>query len=255
MHIFIPSKGRPNPRTAKMLDQAGIPYTLFVEPQDEDAYEQQAEVAAGSTGTKRSIVVLEKNDQGVSYARQMVLKHAKQSDIGWFWMLDDDITGLYKYSDSEQKLIKHEPLLVLEEALQEAQATPQLVIAGLDFRQFAWSHKGKSIYNTQVCACVLINAEDGWFLKYPDHLMEDKYICLQAISSGYKTVRYTKWAFATPPMGTGDGGCQSLQDRGSEMKRAVEGLMKRFGPDVIKPVYKKKLGWWDCKINWKAVRG
>ena len=246
MHVFIPSKGRPYPKTAKLLDDAGVPYTLFVEPQDADAYREKA---------KSRLIVIDKNDMGVSYVRQQILRHAKKQEISWFWMLDDDITGLYSYSEEEGKLVKDDTEKVLKAALSEASGTQGLVIAGLDFRQFAWSHKGKSVENTHVCACVLINADEGWFLKYPDHLMEDKSICLDAVSAGYKTVRYTKWAFATPAMGSGDGGCQTLQDRGFEMKQAVDGLLKKFGPEIIKPVFKEKLGWWDCRINWKAVRG
>ena len=246
MHIFIPSKGRPYPKTAKLLDEAGVPYTLFVEPQEAEVYRLKA---------KSNLIVIDKNDMGVSYVRQQILKHAKNQEIGWFWMLDDDITGLYSYSQKEGKLVKDDTAKVLKEAFSQASKTPGLVIAGLDFRQFAWSHKGKDVENTHVCACVLINAEDGWFLKYPEHLMEDKAICLDAVSAGYKTVRYTRWAFATPPMGSGDGGCQALDDRGAEMKKAVEGLLGKFGPEVITPVFKEKLGWWDCRINWKSVRG
>ena len=243
MEVFIPSKGRPNFKTGTLLRKAGIQYTVFVEPQDAPYY------------TGENVVLIEENDRGVGYARQSILEHARENGISWFWMLDDDITGLFVYSDAVGKLVREDPKVVLTDALTEASSMDGVVVAGLDFRQFAWSHKGKTLFNTQVCACVLLNADEGWFIRYPTHLMEDRAICLDAISAGYRTARFTKWAFSTPAMGQGEGGCQSIEDRGAAMKAAVENLSKKYGPGVVKPVFKEKLGWWDCRINWKAVRG
>lgn len=250
MHIFIPSKGRPKTKTARTLDKCGVKYTIFVEPQDEGAY-----MASSTASSTARLVVIDKNDMGIGYVRNQILEYARENGIAWFWMLDDDITGFFSYSKEEGKLVKADAGKVLQEALSESLTIPSLLIAGLDFRQFAWSHKGKSIEDTQVCACVLINVGEGWPLKYPEHLMEDRAICLDVISAGYKTIRYTKWAFNTPPMGKGDGGCQTINNRRAEMKRAVDGLLNKYGRNIIKPVYKDKLGWWDCRINWKAVRG
>lgn len=242
MNIYIPSKGRPNCKTYSMLKECHYDGAIVVvEPQDKDKYK-----SAGIT----NLLVLEKNDKGIGFARQSILQHARKSKEEWFWMLDDDITGMFVWNG--QKLVKYGALAVLTLALQEAQKMPNLAVAGLDFRQFAWSHKGKPIKNTQVCAAVLINTKRTSLLSYPNHLMEDRDFCIQAILSGYETVRFTKYAFNTPPMGKEEGGCQMMSNRPKEMKRAVKALCRKYGEENISP-YKKQNGWYDCRIKWKKL--
>ena len=104
--IYIPSKGRPDFATAKLLnephppyidpyvvmdidmEEKPRPYTVFVEPQDAEAYR-----IAGHA----SIVVLRENDKGVAYARQPILDYAIQNNDRWFWMIDDDVIQFSAY--------------------------------------------------------------------------------------------------------------------------------------------------------------
>ena len=195
-------------------------------------------------------MVLDKNNQGISYARQSILEHARKNNQEWVWMIDDDITGMFIWNG--KKLVKWCALSVLTLALDEAQKTPNLAIAGLDFRQFAWSHKGKPIMNTQICAVALINTKKTWALSYPNHLMEDRDFCIQAILSGYDTMRFTKYAFNTLPMGKEEGGCQMINNRGKQMKKAVKALCNKYGTEIISP-YVKKNGWYDCRIKWSRL--
>jgi hypothetical protein len=90
--IYIPSKGRPDFATAKLLnephppcidpyvdmEEQPRPYTVFVEPQDAEAYRKAGQA---------SIVVLPKNDKSVAYARQAILEYAIQNNDKWFWMI------------------------------------------------------------------------------------------------------------------------------------------------------------------------
>ena len=175
MNIYIPSKGRPHCRTYSLLMESHYEGAIVVvEPQDKNKYE--------SVGIK-NLLVLDKNNQGISYARQSILEHARKNNQEWVWMIDDDITGMFIWNG--KKLVKWCALSVLTLALDEAQKTPNLAIAGLDFRQFAWSHKGKPIMNTQICAVALINTKKTWALSYPNHLMEDRDFCIQAIPVSY----------------------------------------------------------------------
>jgi len=241
MMVYIPSKGRPHCKTYSLLKESNYLATVVVEPQDEHAYRK--------AGIER-LLVLDRNDEGIGYSRQFILEYARKKEEEWFWVLDDDLTGLFVWNG--QKLVKWCSLNVLTLALGEAQKTPNLAVAGLDFRQFAWSHKGKPLYNTQICAAVLINRDRTWAINYPNHLMEDRDFCIQAILAGYTTMRFTKYAFNTPPMGKEDGGCQLMDDRAKAMKFAVKSLCKKYGTEIIAP-YKKKNGWYDCRIKWKKL--
>jgi hypothetical protein len=64
------------------MEKQPRPYTVFVEPQDTEAYRK-----AGHA----SIVVLPENEKGIAYARQAILDYAVQNNDKWFWMIDDDI--------------------------------------------------------------------------------------------------------------------------------------------------------------------
>jgi hypothetical protein len=57
--------------------KAPRPYTVFVEPEDAEAYRK-----AGHA----SIVVLPENEKGIAYARQAILDYTIQNNDKWFWM-------------------------------------------------------------------------------------------------------------------------------------------------------------------------
>jgi hypothetical protein len=77
---------------------------------------------------------------------------------------------------------------------------------------------------------------------------------MQAITSGYRTVRFTKWAYRTPPMGSNKGGCQAFAERSKKQQAAVRQLVATYGRDIVTPVFKPKLEWWDCRINWQKLK-
>ena len=241
MKVFIPSKGRPSCRSYWLIKNAGLTPYVVVEKQDEIIYRD-----AGIS----NLIVLDKAEQGIGYARQYILNYCRSSAIEWFWMLDDDLTALYIWNG--EKLVRENAVSVLGQALAECQKLNGVAVAGLDFRQFAWSHKGKNIFNTQVCAAVLVSTSRTSLINYPNHLMEDRDFCIQAILSGYRTLKFTKFAFNTPPMGKEGGGCQMMGDRQRAMKLAVKSLRSKYGKEIIHP-YKKKNGWYDCRIKWKLL--
>lgn len=243
MKIFVPSKARPGCKTFWLLRNAGLEPTVVIEKQDVKIYAE-----AGIN----NVLVLEESNRGIAYSRQQILEYCRSKSHEWFWMIDDDITGFYIWNG--QKLVQENAISVLGQALAETQKMKNIAVAGMDFRQFAWSHKGKSIFNTQICAVTLINTKRTELINYSDQMMEDRDFCIQAILSGYRTVRFTKFAFNTPPMGKEGGGCQTIGNRQKLMKQAVKNLMAKYGRDCIKP-YKKKNGWYDCRINWKKISG
>ena len=86
MICFIPSKGRPNTKTHKLFEDAGIEVIHFLEPQDYNRYKHKNKINIG------------KNDQGIGFVRSFMLNYAKQNSHKWVLMCDDDVTsfGVYK---------------------------------------------------------------------------------------------------------------------------------------------------------------
>jgi len=84
--IYVPSKGRAT--TSKTIPQ--LPeeeeWSVVLEPQDVERYALP----------EKRVIVLPENDRGLAYARQFILAHARSKKLGWFWMLDDDISGFYR---------------------------------------------------------------------------------------------------------------------------------------------------------------
>ena len=88
-HVFIPSKGRPNNTTTKLLSEQGVPHTIFVEPQDFDNYNAVLRPYA-------TLVTLPENDRGLAPTKNFILDYAKERNIEHIFMFDDDLIKLQK---------------------------------------------------------------------------------------------------------------------------------------------------------------
>lgn len=81
--IYIISKGRANrQKTREQLIALNIPHTTVVEPQDYQAY---------ANALPGKYLVLDKNDQGVSYARNACLSDAIRKNANALNIIDDDM--------------------------------------------------------------------------------------------------------------------------------------------------------------------
>ena len=87
--IWLPSKSRPNPSFSQKLSSEGLDHTIWVEPQDYDNYRN-------STTCKHvTLQRIPKDNQGVTYVRQLMLDFARE-ESHQAWMMDDDINGFFR---------------------------------------------------------------------------------------------------------------------------------------------------------------
>ena len=115
MHIYIPSKGRPDNLTSTYLTNAGIPHHVFVEPQEVGKYE---EVASPLT----TIHALPENNRGISYSRNAIFDYAIRNSTPHFYMWDDDLIKLTKLApDASGKWRPINPPTPLSEILAASQ--------------------------------------------------------------------------------------------------------------------------------------
>jgi glycosyltransferase involved in cell wall biosynthesis len=239
--IYIPSKGRPNSSTARLLKEHGIPYYLVIEPQDEQAYREKR------TGVLK---ILDENNKGIAYVRNAILK--MNSGDNWFWMIDDDISRFMEVRNN--RCYTQQPREVLEKAERIIISDTDVAIGALDYQQFAWAAKREYTDNSYAEVAVLMNPSRISH-QYDDYvaLKEDRDFAMQVIKSGFKTRRVHGYAFSAPRNASNQGGLNEEYKAGKE-KIAVARMIEKWGNKTCN-INKKKSGRTDVKINWRKIKG
>ena len=238
--IVIPSKGRPDGTTLRILAREGIPFTVYIEPQDEVAYRR--------AGWDR-LRVLDANDQGLPYVRRQILADAP---LQWFWMLDDDITAWFQ---TVQQCCR---TTTAGAALLGAQSyfasSPRVAQAALEYRQFAWRARQPCVYDTYCDVCVAIHGGYARGLTFRDacDLKLDRDFTLQVLAAGYSTCRVTAFSFSAPKNGSNRGGLfAEYATPGREA--AASTMMASLWPGIC-TVKVKADGRPDVAIDWAFFR-
>lgn len=191
MICFIPTKGRPQTKTYKLFQEAGIDVKHFVEPQDFELY---------NVPNKISILY---DNKGIAYVPNFMLQYAKDNGHQWIIMCDDDVTDFGEAIGSKCVTTSAK---VWNKVYAKASKLP-FEIYGLNYRQHAWHEKTQySINKSFVEVCVLINTSSIQ-LNYRSefNLKEDRDFILQCIKLGNGVVRFNKLFYNTPALGK-DGG-------------------------------------------------
>jgi hypothetical protein len=82
--VYIPSKGRASTcNTPNLLSKSNIDFFIVVEPQDKDSYLEEF--------NKEQILVMDKDDKGIAYARNFCKRHSISLGDKFHWQIDDDM--------------------------------------------------------------------------------------------------------------------------------------------------------------------
>jgi len=200
MIACIPSKGRSKTVTYKLFEEVGITALHFIEPQDADSYSALKTICIG------------KNDMGVGFARQFILDWCKANQHQWVIMCDDDITAFGDVID--RKCVKKNAGIFFD-ILTTAKKLP-FALYGINFRQYAWSETKNYSINSKVFTAVTIMNTDLLQHKYPDTLKEDITFLFEAIRLTPGVMKFNKYWFNTPPVGTNQGGCFDAYQQGEQ---------------------------------------
>lgn len=242
--IFVPSKGRPDSSTLRLLKEEGIHAVAVIEPQEQESY----------YGKGYTTLTLPKDDQGLAYSRQIILEHAYENLAGlhsWYWMLDDDIKAVYR-RDATKKRCDKTTFKELFKHLNPIILKCQHTQVALEYQQLAWATKAEGKRNGYCDVMTAISARRAFDVAAyrPDMVLkEDRDFTLQIITSGQTTFRYQGWAFAAPKNGSNDGGLHDLYAKQGREEQAVDRMVKAW-PGVVSKQTKPD-GRIDCKINWK----
>lgn len=231
MICFIPTKGRFNTKTYKLFEEVGIEFLHFIEPNEIEQY---------NVPNKISVLL---NDKGVSYVRNFMLEYAKNNNLEWVLFCDDDVDHFGKYENSNIKL----DASIWIEILSKAKKLP-FEIVGINYRQLAWTGKNKySINRKFVEVCVLLNVSKiKW--NYRENTKEDRDFVLQTIKNGNGVLRFNKFFYNCPNVGTNAGGLQEKYKQKEDAIWAVN-IVKQWYP--FAKLIKTK-GRVDAKVDIKA---
>jgi hypothetical protein len=240
--ICIPTKGRPKTKTYKLFNSAGFEVYHFIEPQDIDSYDVP------------NMVSIEKNDQGIGYARNFILQFAKDKKWDLICQCDDDVNSFGYVKNN--KSIKSDAS-IFNEMLPIIDKMP-FELYGMSFRQFAWGEKNKYSINSKTFTCCTIIKVNKIKWKYANTFMEDIQFNFESIRYGSGCFKFNHFFFNTPAVGTNTGGCYDGYKRNEDKKSFNFILNKYLG--YTKVVMKKKthdIKWdikgWAKKFNRKIL--
>jgi len=195
MICFIPTKGRPQTKTYKLFQDSGIEVKHFIEPQEIDKYQ---------VPNKISII---ENDKGIGYVRNFMLNYARANNYEWVIICDDDVVSFGVYNG---KTIKKDATIWFD-ILKKAMSLPFEII-GINYTQHAWHEKTNYSINKKFAeVCILMNVKNiKWNYRSEFNLKEDRDFALQTIKNGNGILRFNKYWFSCPDVGSNTGGLQNM---------------------------------------------
>lgn len=241
--IFVPSKNRVN--NAKLLQVANEQnhvLTVVIEPQDYNKYLQAF--------PNLKIIVLPKDNGGITYVRNYIKEFTEQNNITYYWQLDDDITNLYHREGT--RMVK-DSFNVIKQA-SELFIGNNIALGGLEYQQFAWSATKEFVKNSFCDVAVFVDNTKTKGLRYRNYVegKEDRDFAMQVIKSGQQTARTTLFAFSAPSNGSNQGGLKEIfYDIGKESD-CVKNMVELWGQNICVPIVKPN-GRQDVKILWDKI--
>lgn len=211
MICFIPTKLRPQTKTYKLFENAGIKVMHFIEPQEINNYK-----------VPNKISILE-NNKGIAYVRNFMLNYARENNYEWILVCDDDVNSFGIYNG---KTIKQDASIWVS-ILEKAKKMPFELI-GINYIQHAWHEKKSYSINKKFAeVCVLMNIPKiKWYYRSEFNTKEDRDFALQTIKNGNGVLRFNHYWFSCPDVGSNMGGLQdeykNKKDEDSSRKMCYE---------------------------------
>lgn len=223
--VYVISKGRSDRcLTARFLAKEGLDFKLVVEPQEREAY-------AKEFGAARLLVLPFKNlGLGSIPARNWVWEHAKKSGAARHWILDDNISGVWRRWKARK--IKCEASVALRVAEDFVDRYENVAVAGLNYFMFSANRTKQPpfVLNCYVYSCLLIRNDlpHRWRGRYN----EDTDLCLQVLADGWCTVLLNAFLVYKMPTMTMKGGNTDELYKGDGRLRMARSL-ERMWPGVV----------------------
>lgn len=227
--VYIVSKGRAKSRkTSKALEAMGVPYSIVVEPQEYDEY------AAVIDPAKILVLPFSNLGQGSIPARNWIWGHAIGTGAKRHWILDDNISGFYRYNHNKTHPVTSGTIFAVAEKFVDRYTNVSL--AGFHYEMFChWTEgRGKEkpafYLNTRVYSCLLIDnaIPERWRGRYN----EDTDLSLRVLKAGRCTVLFCAFCCAKAATMTMKGGNTDELYQGDGRQKMADSLLEQH-PDVV----------------------
>lgn len=245
--VFIPSKGRWESRlTIKALERIGVPYTVFVEPQEYDNY--------AAVVDPKYIHVLPHTNKGLVVTRNYIWDHAEKIGTPRFWTIDDNVKAFFRLNNNLKVPAKVGTIFyVIEDFVERYQ---NILIAGMNYFMFA-SRKNKVdpiTLNTRIYSNMLIqtDARDPRGNPYRNEgfYNDDTDLCLRILKDGNCTALFNAFLIEKSVTMTVKGGMTPHYQGDGRLKMAQE--LKQRHPDVTKIAW--KWGRWQHQVDYRPFK-
>lgn len=211
--IYVISKGRWNKcLTARFLVADGVPFKLVVEPQESEDY-------AAEFGWDRLLVLPFSNlGLGGIPARNWVWEHAKASGAARHWILDDNISYMFRRWRAQR--IRCNSKLAFSSVEDFTDRYENVAIAGLNYAMFVPDRGKKPPFslNNHVYSCLLIDCALPY--RWRGRYNEDTDLCLQVLAAGLCTVLVNAFLIQKLPTMTMKGGNADIYKGDGRLKMA-----------------------------------
>lgn len=243
--VVVMSKGRAGKSpTLDLLAREGITHEVV-------AYWHEAERYA-QAHPKAEVVRVGTDITHFAAKRQWILQRARSLGWGFFWMLDDDIKGFYRYGGNgkadRSRVGVREALESIEETAKEF---PAVGMAGPDYQQFAWRARTPFTVNRGVYVAALLRTGTGIDFREELRNKADVGYVLDHITQGWATLLMHTYAMETQVMATGKGGLQDEYQAGLQTEMSKR-LVELF-PEMC-ALHNKGPRGYDVRIKWEKSR-
>lgn len=241
--VFVVSRGRAGvASTPKLLEQSQVPYALWVEPQEVQAYREAYPKCV-------QVLALPESGRGIAYSRQQLLQFCRKKKFGKYWQLDDNLLGFFTVKGGRQAETTASEVL---RGVEREGAGPRVALAGPEYRQYAWDPKGGTVRNTRVYCCTLTRTDTG--IDYREALAgkEDVDFVIQHLVAGWETLLTKTLSMGKVAMGKNrQGGLTEYYRTGGHSKVARK--LHEAWPDLTKVVDKGQAGL-DVRVDWRRFK-
>ncbi len=248
--VYIISKGRADTRlTSKAFEKMGLPYRIVIEPQERDAY------AAVINPAKILTLPFSNLGKGGIPARNWVWEHATAEGHARHWIVDDNITGFYRFNRNLKVPVRDGAAFrAMEEFVDRYANVP---MAGPNYEGLVLRREGSTPpfrANTRVYSCILLtnDTRQRWRGRYN----EDTDLSLRFLKAGYCTILFN--AFLSEKEATMDmkgGNTDELYKQTADFDGRLEMAksLQRQHPDVVKIT--RKWGRWQHQVDYRPFKG
>ncbi len=205
--VYIPSKGRASSHTTyNLCVEEQVPCRIVVEPQDYVEYVE--------TIPHNHLLTLDKNDQGIQYARTWIKNYSKSQGESYHWQMDDDMKYFTMRMDDKNKRVNLlHSMSIIEQVFTIFE---NVAVGGMTSNAFAFSKPKPVKLNQLGYGCSIIN--NDFDQDWREGTVEDWDYTLRALEAKMCTMAFSHINFQTPSSGTNAGGNQ-LTDWASVEKR------------------------------------